>query len=98
MKVKCLTSGGLADGEIRSNNELQEVSRGHSTGKTGRTEQFVVFLLPIINIDDSQNVLMRRVRAYLGGLLKIDDLSTCDRRGENEYGAFRRNTVKRKPK
>ena len=32
-KVVTLTRGGLADGEknIRSNNELQEVSRGHST-------------------------------------------------------------------
>ncbi len=60
-KVKCLTSGGLADGEIRSNNELQEVSRGHSTAKAGRTEQFVVFSLPVIRTDNSQNVLMRRV-------------------------------------
>jgi len=41
-KVVTLTRGGLADGKkIRSNNELQEVSRGHSTkGKNlGRTEQ-----------------------------------------------------------
>lgn len=77
----------------------QEVSRGHSRKIFfRRTEQFVVFSLPIINIDDSQNVLMRRVRAYLGGLLKIDDLSMCDRKGENEYGVFRRNTVERKPK
>ncbi len=31
MKVMCLTSGGLAGAETHSNNELQEVSRGHST-------------------------------------------------------------------
>ena len=39
----------------------QEVSRGHSTAKAGRTEQFVVFSLPKFNADNSQNVLMRRV-------------------------------------
>ena len=46
-----LTRGGLADAssrcirkKMRSNNELQEVSRGHSTGekKPGRTEQSLV--------------------------------------------------------
>ena len=31
VKVVTLTRGGLAGGEIRSNNELQEVSRSHST-------------------------------------------------------------------
>ncbi len=39
----------------------QEVSRGHSTAKAGRTEQFVVFSLPKFKADNSQNVLMRRV-------------------------------------
>ena len=29
--MAALTRGGLADGKKRSNNELQEVSRGHST-------------------------------------------------------------------
>ena len=36
VKVITLTRGGLAGGKkffSRSNNELQEVSRGHSTGK-----------------------------------------------------------------
>ena len=32
VKEITLTRGGLADREICSNNELQEVSRGHSTG------------------------------------------------------------------
>ncbi len=31
----------------------QEVSRGHSTAKAGRTEQFVVFSLPKIKTDNS---------------------------------------------
>lgn len=46
VKVNVLTRGGLAGaekertGELkRSNNELREVSRGHSTVKAGRTEQ-----------------------------------------------------------
>lgn len=47
VKVITLTRGGLAGGKkifFRSNNELQEVSRGHSTEKknfffSGRTEQ-----------------------------------------------------------
>lgn len=58
----------------------QEVSRGHSTGKvffSERTEQFVVFSLPKFKTDNNQNVLMRRVRTYFGGLLKIDVLSVC---------------------
>ena len=33
VKEITLTRGGLADREICSNNELQEVSRGHSTGE-----------------------------------------------------------------
>lgn len=60
----------------------QEVSRGHSTKKLGRTEQFVVFSLPEFNTDNSQNVLMRRVRTYFRGLLKIDDLSVCGKEEE----------------
>ena len=39
VKVITLTRGGLAGREICNNNELQEVSRGHSTEKSGRTEQ-----------------------------------------------------------
>ena len=39
----------------------QEVSRGHSTVKAGRTEQFVVFSLPEFKADNSQDVLMRRL-------------------------------------
>lgn len=44
VKVITLTRGGLAGGKkkFRSNNELQEVSRGHSTEEknfSGRTEQ-----------------------------------------------------------
>lgn len=39
VKVITLTRGGLAGGKkffFRSNNELQEVSRGHSTGGKNR--------------------------------------------------------------
>ena len=35
MKVITLTRGGLADEKIRSNNELQEVSRSHSSKGKG---------------------------------------------------------------
>ena len=40
-KERVSTRGDLADGETRSNNELREVSRGHSTikKKMERTEQ-----------------------------------------------------------
>jgi hypothetical protein len=36
-----------------------------------------VFSLPKFKTDNNQNVLMRRVRTYFGGLLKIDVLSVC---------------------
>ena len=42
VKVITLTRGGLAGGKkffSRSNNELQEVSRDHSTEESGRVEQ-----------------------------------------------------------
>ena len=35
-KERVSTRGDLADGETRSNNELREVSRGHSTKKKKR--------------------------------------------------------------
>ena len=66
----------------------QEVSRGHSTAKAGRTEQFIVFSLPEFKTDNSQNVLMRRVWTYSRGLLKIDDLSVCGKEARKRVWNF----------
>lgn len=66
----------------------QEVSRGHSTVKAGRTEQFVVFSLPKFKTGNSQNVLMRRVWTYSRGLLKIDDLSVCGKEARKRVWNF----------
>ena len=41
-KERVSTRGDLADGETRSNNELREVSRGHSTIKKNGKDRTIV--------------------------------------------------------
>ena len=48
VKVITLTRGGLAGREICSNNELLEVSRGHSTEKTGTPEKDIGLLQEVV--------------------------------------------------
>ena len=76
----------------------QEVSRDHSRKIFfRRVEQFMVFRIPKLGIDNSQNVLIRKVWTYSKGKLKRDDLFIIEKREkETEYGTFRRNLRQRK--
>ena len=62
-----------------------------------RVEQFMVFRIPKLGIDNSQNVLIRKVWTYSKGKLKRDDLFIIEKgEKETEYGTFRRNLRQRK--
>lgn len=77
----------------------QKVSRDHSRKKFffRRVEQFMVFRIPKLGINNSQNVLIRKVWTYSKGRLKRDDLFIIKKgEKETEYGTFRRNLRQRK--
>ena len=62
-----------------------------------RVEQFMVFRIPRLGINNNQNVLIRKVWTYSKGKLKRDDLFIIKKgEKETEYGTFRRNLRKRK--
>lgn len=76
----------------------QEVSRYHSRKIFfRRVEQFMVFRIPKLGINNSQNVLIRKVWTYSKGKLKNGDLFIIKKgEKETEYGTFRRNLKQRK--
>ena len=83
-----LTSGGLAGARERiattNCKKSAEAIVPVSQFKRGRTEQFVVPTTTENWDNGRQNVLMRRVRAYLGGLLKkVNLLSTGKEERQN---------------